>query len=675
MDTNSTDGAHLPLRKVRGEHIDTSTWATPDVGAFDDDERASYLARKEGVLMYLRGDSNEAIKQKAGVTAKQIYRLISERCLETHADGQVFGWRGLVYFARVQPYRRTKRVAVRNDGYGAVGAMTLLLEREPQLAKAFRKRILKGGEGDGLLELNTPRRHVSWFLDQLRAKGYEVRNEWPFNTDSNGYYAVYRLIKKIKAESPRAAARAAGGHDLERKLLSGDGVDRPVTRVFERVEMDAHKIDGRFCVMMPQLDGGLVSKIVHRLWVIVILDVVSRAVLGYHLSLRREVSKDDVLAAIKKALSKWSRRPIYYADKGVAYAPGAALPSGVKDEWVGLCWDETSVDGALAETCSTVRTKLKDVVGSVLLEPNNSFSARRSKDDRPFIERFFLTLTEGGFQRLSNTTGKSPKDKKGRDPDQIALTSQFQYEYAEELLDVLIANYNAERHSSLGSRSPLEYLQFILSRNNAVLRRAEQELVEQLVSYRKKCQVKGGAEQGRHPFVNFVNGRYSNDILANRHDLVGKYVWVTNHLEWDARVVKCSTIDGHSLGILRVAPPWNKLPHSLAVRSAICAAVRRGAFSFVEGADGIETFMHFVERQPDKKLPVHPAYLEARRILTAAAEDITGESMVSRAKQIENSESAATKKKEKKSEQVPDQRPSENTDKPRKLPARRMAAS
>jgi transposase InsO family protein len=675
MDTDSTDDAQLSNRKVKGEHIDTSTWATPDVGAFDDDERAGYLARKEGVLLYLRGDSNETIKQKSGVTAKQIYRLISERCLETHADGQVFGWRGLVYFARVQPYRRSKSLNVRTDGYGAVGAMALLLEREPQLAKAFRKRILRGDDGAGLSELNTPRSHASWFVKQLRAKGYETRNEWPFNTTSNGYFAVYRLVKQILAESPRAAARAAGGYDLERKLLSGDGVDRPVRKAFERVEMDAHKIDGRFCVMMPQLDGDLVPKIVHRLWVIVILDVVSRAVLGYHLSLRREVSKDDVLAAIKKALSKWSRRPIYYADKGVAYAPGAALPSGVKDEWVGLCWDETSVDGALAETCTTVRTKLKDVVGSILLEPKNSFAVRRSKDDRPFIERFFLTLTGGGFQRLSNTTGKSPKDKKGRDPDQIALTSQFQYEYAEELLDVLIANYNAERHSSLGNRSPLEYIQFMLSRNDSVVRRADQELVEQLVSYRKKCQVKGGAEQGRHPFVNFGNGRYSNDILANRHDLVGKYVWVTNHLEYDARVARCSTVDGHSLGILRVAPPWSKFPHSLAVRSSICAAARRGAFSFVEGADAIETFMNFVERQPNKKLPIHPAYLEARRILTVAAEHDTGGSMVSRAKQIENTERVVTKNKEKKSEPLPDQHPPEDTDKPRKLPARRMAAS
>jgi len=447
-------------------------------------------------------------------------------------------------------------------------------------------------------------------------------------------------------------------------------VDRPVKRVFERVEMDAHKLDGRFSVEMPQLDGSSVPKIIHRLWVIVILDVVSRAVLGYHLSLRREVSKDDVLAAIKNALTKWRPRDIHFSD--VPYAPSAALPSGVRDDWVGLCWDETSVDGALAQTCLTVRSKLKDVVGSDLLEPNTSFSVRRSKDDRPFIETFFRALASRGFQRLSNTTGKDPKGKKGRNPDKIALTSGFQYEYAEELLDVLIANYNAKGHSSLNDRSPLQYLHFALSRPDATVRRADKELVEQLVSYRKKCVVKGGANQGRTPFVNFVNGRYSNEILANRDDLVGKYVWVINHLEFDARVVRCSTMEGHSLGILRVAPPWSKLPHSLSVRQAICAAERRGKFAFAEGEDGIETFMNFVETQPDNKLPVYPAYLEARRILTAAAEEFAGESMVSRAKAAEDAERERLKRTKKTTPPADKTLPEAE---PRKLPTRRMAAS
>jgi transposase InsO family protein len=217
--------------------------------------------------------------------------------------------------------------------------------------------------------------------------------------------------------------------------------------------MDAHKLDGRFVVMMPQIDGGWSPRLIHRLWVIVLLDVVSRAVIGYHLSLRLEVNKEDVIAAIKNALTRWTRRELTFGDH--AYSDESALPSGHNERYVSLCWNETSVDGALAETCKTVKDKLRDVVGSTMMDPSVGFAQRRSKDDRPFIESFFKTLGSRGLQRMSNTTGAKVQDKGGRDPAKVAVMSEFQWEYAAELLDVLIANYNATPHSGLGYRPPV----------------------------------------------------------------------------------------------------------------------------------------------------------------------------------------------------------------------------
>jgi hypothetical protein len=98
------------------------------------------------------------------------------------------------------------------------------------------------------------------------------------------------------------------------------------------------------------------------------------------------------------------------------------MPSGLSNHFVGICWDETSVDGALAETCKHVESVLDDMVGSKLISPKSGYSSRRSKDDRPFIESFFRSLASRGFQKLSNTTGSKPSEKKGRDPDKVALT-------------------------------------------------------------------------------------------------------------------------------------------------------------------------------------------------------------------------------------------------------------
>ncbi|WP_350357453.1 hypothetical protein [Paraburkholderia fungorum] len=621
------DNSPYTRRTVDGRTVDTSQWASPDEGALAGDRRILYLARKQAVSLYLSGAPADNIRRLTTLGAKQAYRLIRERCLETHPDGRPYGWRGLVPWLRIKPYRRSRKIHVDQFGSGAAGAMQALLDCQPELRQAFDARIFASGSGKRLVETkHSRRRYCAWFLDQLRGLGYETRNEWPFNTLSLGYSSICRYIDRVLLANPRALAAATGGPNLVLKLKTGDGTGRPVQRFMQRVEMDAHKLDGRFCVSLPLMGGGFREKIIHRLWVIVILEVVSRAVLGYYFSLRREVSKDDVLRALKRALGRWCLRPVSFCD--TPYLPEAGLLSAADNDFVGLCWDETSVDGALAETCQHVRDALRDVVGSTLLDPKTSFSKRRSKDDRPFIEAFFRNLAGQGFQRLSNSTGAKPQDRKGRRPEEVALVARFQYEYAEELLDVLIANYNATPHSGIGNRTPLAYAKFLYQQSHQSLRRADTAVVEALFSSRKRCVVRGGAGAGRAPFVEFHYGRYTNEVLHNRHDLVGSAIWVICHKEDDCRVALASTLDGMSLGVLRAAPPWNTSPHSLSVRAAICQACSHGKFVIPAGGDAVDVFMRYVESQAHNRLPVHPAYLEARRILAAVADSSIGASML-----------------------------------------------
>ncbi|MDR6476200.1 hypothetical protein J2778_003700 [Paraburkholderia graminis] len=621
------DESTCSRRRIGGRTIDTSQWATPDEGALEGQRRVQYFSRKKAVSLYLAGATSDAIRHLTSLGAKQAYRLIRERCLETHPDGRPFGWRGLIPWSRVRPYQRSKKIHVDRFGSGAAGAMQALLQSLPELRETFDRRICASGSGKRLVELRRSRkRHCAWFLDQLRSRGYEARGEWPFNTSSHGYFSVCRYIESVLKSDPRSLAQVTGGPEIAAKLKTGDGSRRPVLKFMQRVEMDAHKLDGRFCVSLPMLDGGFQEKIVHRLWVIVIIEVVSRAVLGYYFSVRREVSKDDVLRAVKRALSHWCLRPVSFCDS--PYLPGAGLLSALGDEFVGLCWDETSVDGALAETCVHVREALRDAVGSALLDPATSFSRRRSKDDRPFIETFFRNLAGRGFQRMSNTTGSKPQDRKGREPEVVALASRFQYEYAEELLDILIANYNASPHKGIGGRTPLAYAGFLHRHSDQAFRSADPTVIEAMFSVRKRCVVRGGAQKGRAPFVEFYYGRYSNEVLHSRQDLVGSHIWVICNKEDDCRVVNGSTLDGMSLGVLRAAPPWNVSPHSLSVRAAICQASSRGQFSLPAGGDAVEVFLHYVESHPHKRLPVHPAYIEARRILAAAATHSIGASML-----------------------------------------------
>lgn len=614
--------ARIGARRGHIAAVDVQQWPEVDPDALSDKRRALYLKRRQAVTMYLAGASDADLMRDTGIALPTVHRLITRRCLAQHPDGTLMGWRGALPFYRVEPYTRANAPRIKTaTGRGSAGVMQWLFESPggAALQARFDKKIL--GRAAKLASTKRPKQELfQWFLKQLRDEGYEARGEWPFNVARLGCVSIYRYIDRVLEANPRRQQQLLGGEEAERKARAGDGTRRPDLKVFQRVECDAHKIDARMVVLVPSPHGGHEPRKIHRIWVIVIIEVASRAVLGYYLSLRWECSAEDVLRAVKSALTRWTRREIHWSKE--TYSDSAALPSAHHERYLGACWDEFSVDGALANVCQRVERQLRDVVGANILKPQdpNSFSHRRSKDDRPFIESFFKQLAGGGFHRLASTTGSKPADKRGSDPDKAAVDRQFQLEYAEELLDTLIANYNARPHSGLGWRSPLTQLDFLVDRSPGRLRQADASEVRRMVGIRKLCTVKGGIRSGRRPHFNFLNASYSAEWLALRADLIGKLLWVQLEDEDDARFASVSTKQGEFLGVVRAGPPWHRSPHTLYMRQSIRALAQRRVLHLSTQCDGVEELIRFAEASKDKKLPPHPAYLEARRVLQRQAE-------------------------------------------------------
>lgn len=616
--------------------VDLAAWPSIDELALSAERRALYRRRERAIRLYLNGATDRQIQAACSLGRVQTYRLLTERCLKTHPDGRVNGWRGLLPYTRVKSYERTAPLKLNAWSGGAVGALQWVFESPAGrgLEERLRERIL--GKRSDLEASRRPRMAVfRWFLAELRARGFERRGEWPFNVEKRGYVTLARYIDRVLAEHPSRARQLAGGAEAVRKARAGDGTRRPPLAPFDRVECDAHKLDARMTVLVPSPHGGTEPRLIHRLWVVVLIEVASRAVLGYHLSLRRECAAEDVLRAVRCALVPWMPRDLQFSDD--AYVPGAGLPSYRLPSLAGACWNEFSVDGALANICARVEGVLRDVVGATLVKPQDpaSYSRRRSKDDRPFVESFFGHLAAGGFHRLATTTGSLPADKRGADPDAAALATQFQLEYAQELLDTLIANYNATPHSGLGYRSPLEQLERLMAERAWTPRQVDPEAVRRIVGVRKLCTLLGGVKTGRRPHFNFANARYSAEWLCLRTDLLGQAFWLQLDNEDDARYAAVSTQRGQFVGVVRAAPPWHRTPHSLYVREAIRALEKRRLLHLANHGDAVEALIRYAEAAPAGKLPVHPAYLEARRILQQHAERLAGQSMVSLAKRPE----------------------------------------
>jgi transposase InsO family protein len=611
-----------------GEGVDLSIWPTIDEGGLTPDRLEKFLSRKRAVELYLGGRGAAEIKAETGLSRLHVYRLVRERCLETNEDGQLNGWRGLIPHLRVNPYIRRKALSPDRWGRGTAGALQLLFSslKGRELELRFNKKILQSGRVRRLAGKRIPQQDlIVWFLNEVRSMyPKDADSHWPFNVAKQGQITISKYINKVLDGASERGSAIRGGPEAAKKGKAGDGTDRPPRYVFTRVEGDAHKTDIRCVINVPNHSGGYEPILVHRIWVVVLVEVESRCVLGYTISVRREVSADDVLRAIRSALSKWQPKKLSFTDQG--YCAGAGLPSHLGNEFVGLCWDEFSVDGALANVCKRVKNNLTSVVKAKLLEPGDphSFSSRRSLDDRPYIETFFRNLRK--LHKLSPSTGSKPDERKGRDPEKEAELSNFQLEYLEELLDVIVANFNATPHSSLGYRSPLKQMEFLCKRPGTVLRYADEGEVRRLVCPRKLCMVHAIGQGKTGAYVNFSNARYSAEWLRGRLELVGQYVWIFLENDFDARFATASSQSGVMLGTLKALPPWHTSPHTLYMRSAIRSLDARKIIHISSYTDPIEQLIEFAENGEDRKLATHPAYLEARQVFQAFAAQFEGAS-------------------------------------------------
>jgi hypothetical protein len=277
-------------RTERSEMCDPTTWVQVDATALPPDARQSFQSRKLAVELYLRGTHDSEIRRLTGVGEKQAYRLIRNRCMAPAPDGLLFGWRGLIRHLRVRKPARKSKIRIDDFGYGAVGALQATFEAHPDLKLELERRILQVGTNSAKLGAHNRSNvsHTRWFLDKLRKLGYEERGEWPFNTQTLSYSSISRFVKSTLESSARAMAFARGGAEAVKKLKTGDGSRRPELAFMSRVELDAHKLDGFFCVSLPSPDGDVRERIVRRLQVVVLIEVASRTVMGYLLSMGRE---------------------------------------------------------------------------------------------------------------------------------------------------------------------------------------------------------------------------------------------------------------------------------------------------------------------------------------------------------------------------------------------------
>lgn len=598
------------------DRADPALWPTVAWPTLSGDQQKIFRAREEAVRLYCQRASLRAIEAATGVPFSSVRRLY-ERCLQTHADGRLQGLRALVPYEHVKSYRRSA-TSVRSGPAGKAGAFQQLLERHPELEVLIVHElqahhvVLRDGP-NGLVVSGLSALHKRFRLLCLEL-GLTQR-DYPLVQHEQGIRSLAAAVKSIATRSFELAARAA----LSQKRSGGvrpnaEGLPLVATIPFDAVEFDGHRVDVRLRIVFERVAGVEESFEIDRVWLLSIIDICSRAILGYHIVLEPEYSRFDVLKTVERALVPW--RPHTLTIPGLRFASGAGMPSERFPELGYALWNLFRFDNAKANLAEDTLRVLTDIVGCGV----HAGPAYRP-NERPHIERFFGTLASVLAHRLPGTTGTGPADPRrhlaeltGTAPAVVRLDELM------ELTAVAISNYNAASHTSLGGRSPLEMLGYYLREKQSALRWLAEPMRRNLclLQHEHEGHVRGSIVKGVRPYIHFFGARYTSHALAGRANLIGKPVLLYFDTE-DVRALRVFDAAGRELCVVEVQGAWRYTAHTLRMRKEILSLVRARKLHIAYNDDPVQCYLDYLRHSAARRRRSASKAEITRRAIDAAA--------------------------------------------------------
>jgi putative transposase len=582
---------------IEEQLLDISKWPQVIIENLDDDDRNIYLSRKLAIDLLITTEKKiSEIELQAGIHRSEIYRFL-RRCLEKDEFEQIKGYRALIPYKRLKEYNRNRfPMNSEDESDNFTGAFSLLLEIYPSLKDLIIDSYLNRKSNKYKINdpvLNIKNLHKK-FIDECRILGIKM-NEYPFNTKTLAKKSLERYVKSLAKTYFVEVARRNG--EQAAMVAKNTGIrnkNNPmIIRPLERVEFDGHRIDTSIAIIFTTPEGDEIIEVMNRIWILSIVDVATRAILGYHLCLNKEYSSHDVLMCIRNAVFPWKKKSLTI--NGLNYSEKANFPSSLISEACFGLWDEFCYDNAKANVAKNVKEKLVELIGCSINMGPVAVPVRR-----PIIERFFRTLEQNGFHRLPSTTGSNPLDPKRKNSEENAIKYRITAEHIEELTDVLIAEYNATPHEGNNNLSPLEVFEQRVARGMTILQLPEEKRNEiAFFSLKVTRRVNGSEKEGRRPFIYYEGVRYTNEVLNRSPHLINKTLDLLINTD-DLRVIKAFLADGSELGNLCANGKWGITPHDLRTRKAINKLKNNRLIHFTQYDDPIRVYQDYLEKEAQK---------------------------------------------------------------------------
>lgn len=596
------------LTNINEFWLDLSNWPTVLFDNLVQEEQELFLRRKKAVDMYVKNEHMvKDIASMTGLSRHEIQRLVN-RCLLDDGDGKIWGYRALIPQKRVDGYTRFKALADSSDAYeNYAGAFKQLLDIYPNIKDKIIDYFLQRRK-DIIIENQIRVKHLhNYFIKLCRTAGIQL-NQYPFTTKDMAKRSLYRFVKQLEQLYFSKVAQRYGDEAARHARSTGIGErNHPVIeRPYQRVQFDGHRIDAMISLTYTLPSGEEITEVLDRIWLLVIIDVATTAIIGYHLCLNREYSSYDVLHCIKNAIVP--KKPKEFKIPGLNYPEGMGYPSLVLEETKWALWDEFLYDNAKANLASIVIDRLTQFVGCSVNAGPVSMPERRA-----FVERFFRFIEDNGYQRLPSTTGSNPDDPKRKNPEKKAIEYKINAAEIEELTEIFIARYNLTQHAGSNNLTPLDCMQQrILKGNFPRVMPPEQQ--NEICFFLQKVQrnVVGDIKSGRRPYINYEGVEYRNDVLSRSPNLIGTKLDLLVNID-DIRILRAYLPDGSEFGLLTATGKWGLRAHSLKTRKVINNLRDNKEIDITVMDDPIDIYQRYLESKSKKSKAQRNKLAELRR--------------------------------------------------------------
>lgn len=523
-------------------------WKEVNIDALANKDKELYVNRKKAVDLYIDGVSPKKIIECTGIAGCEITRLV-RRCIIKDNTGIEKGYLALI------PNLKAKET---ND------KLTQLFLEHPTLESFISGNYF--GDRKYTLEhnMNVRTLHTKFIEECLRLG---IQNyEYPFTIKDKGYLTLYRYIKKLELIKQKQAIKRQNNDAVQKFESTGYGEKYNLNPIhpYEVVQIDGHKIDLLYVVEVENEQGEIITMPATRCWLLAIIDVATRAIIGYSVSPYENYNQYDILTAVQNSIMphkkiEFSHRSLKYPDNGGF--PSSAIPD---TEWASF--DMLMLDNAKSHLAQNTVDKLVNNVQCAV-----NFGSVATPETRGIIERFFKTLETQGFHRLPATTGSNSQDNKRKNPEKNAIKYNITFNDICELLEYFIAEYNNSAHSALEYQTPLQVMErriYQAGMKPYIIPVDKRTDFNKLTYFTVERTLRGGYKTGTKPQISYMGVKYHAYDTMIPMDYVGEKVYIEVNPQ-DVSHVDLYDKKGIFIANLVAMGEWGRKPHSIKTHQAV----------------------------------------------------------------------------------------------------------